>query len=359
MASENASDKPSVRPVFVKRRDIPNVEENQPTVLEICLAAEKSSGRGTILGAQAVRGLWRIFPATEQVRVDLLVKGLKLRDVCLRPSDINPYILKDNTGEEKPSTKLWIDELPISVADSEIKHTLVQMGCELRSAIISERARDADKKLTRFLTGRRFVFITVPSKPLEKTAKICMFSVKLYHKEMKMNNVNPVCSKCLQPGHHHTACTSEIVCRTCRQPGHKMGDPDCHMTTSATTTESSQATKPRSPGKGDQTSVNGEDKKENSDNATKQTQAKQNQDSSTPPSGSGGHRSRPPMRQTSLRKSLNAAQDRSRSATPKRPRSRDFDSPPAASGKQARRDKDSQRDPPAETEDESATSVWG
>nr|KAG5697080.1 hypothetical protein BaRGS_001996 [Batillaria attramentaria] len=37
------------------------------------------------------------------------------------------------------------------------------------SSLIEEKIRDKDGKLTRFLTGRRYVFINVPERPLEKT----------------------------------------------------------------------------------------------------------------------------------------------------------------------------------------------
>ena len=74
--------------------------------------------------------------------------------------DTNPFVLRDDTEEEKPSTKVCVDDLPISVADSEIEFALNKLGVELRSEIKKERAHDTDNKLTRFLTGRRFVYIT-------------------------------------------------------------------------------------------------------------------------------------------------------------------------------------------------------
>ncbi|XP_076435070.1 uncharacterized protein LOC143274947 [Babylonia areolata] len=68
-----------VNPVFLRQKDIPDVDNNRPTVLEMCLAAERSSGQGSVLGAQDIRGLWRIYPATKESRTELLVKGLRLR----------------------------------------------------------------------------------------------------------------------------------------------------------------------------------------------------------------------------------------------------------------------------------------
>lgn len=223
-----------VNPVFLKNKDIPDSSTKYPSVLEICLAAEKVSGRSSIVGAQEIRGLWRIYPETKEARTALLVKGVTVRNVVLQVSNTNPYILRDDADEEKPSTKVWIDEIPISVADSEIEHSLVKIGCELRSAIKSERARDADGKLTRFLTGRRFVFITVPAAPLDKTLKVSFFTAKLYHREQRQARKTVICSKCLGEGHHVSACENDIVCRTCKKTGHKRGDPVCDLNMATT-----------------------------------------------------------------------------------------------------------------------------
>ena len=61
-----------------------------------------------------------------------------------------------------------MDNVPISESDTEIEHALLKTVCELRSSVKMERARDADQKLTRCVTGRRFVFISVPNQPPEK-----------------------------------------------------------------------------------------------------------------------------------------------------------------------------------------------
>ena len=79
-----------------------------------------------------------------------------------------PVHSQRQTGEEKPETKVWIDNVPISVADSEIEEALVKVRCQLRSSIKLEKARDADKKLTHFLMERRFLFITVSPQAARK-----------------------------------------------------------------------------------------------------------------------------------------------------------------------------------------------
>ena len=97
-------------------------------------------------GAQDSRGLWRVYPATSEARTQFLVRGIRLRNTVVQLSGRNPFIIRDETGEEKPAAKVWIDNIAISVADSEIIEALVKVGGELRSKIKLERARDAIKK---------------------------------------------------------------------------------------------------------------------------------------------------------------------------------------------------------------------
>eukprot|EP00745_Piridium_sociabile_P038879 TRINITY_DN71553_c0_g1_i1.p1 TRINITY_DN71553_c0_g1~~TRINITY_DN71553_c0_g1_i1.p1 ORF type:complete len:124 (-),score=8.24 TRINITY_DN71553_c0_g1_i1:120-455(-) len=99
----------TVNPVLVKSNNIPDYEHNRLSVLDICLAAEKISGQGSILGAQNIRGLWRIYPTTKEGRTELLIKGIMLRGIVIQTSNTNPFTLRDDSGEEKPTTKLWID----------------------------------------------------------------------------------------------------------------------------------------------------------------------------------------------------------------------------------------------------------
>ena len=297
----------SVNPVFIKSRDIPDSFENRPSVIDICLAAEKTSGQGSVIGAQCIRGLWRIYPATKEGRTDLLIKGMHLRGVNIQVANANPFILRDDTGEEKPSTKLWVEDLPISVAETEVEFALKKLGCELRSSIRMEKARDKDNKLTRFITGRRFVFITVPSSPLDKEIKINNFPSKLYHKEQKQNKKTVICSRCLEPGHHVSKCEGDVVCRQCGKSGHKKGDRQC-------TLEGSEQEKREDKGKENPSTTTTMGAESNSHKAASSSSVQEDQ----PPASAStsGQRGRPPNRSP-----------RNRSVTPKRPRSQQGASP--------------------------------
>ena len=231
MATGGHDPSEGVMPVFIKTFEVPDGRENPPSVYDMCCAAEATSGDGSILGAQIHRGLWRIYPKNNDARQILLVRGIQIRDVLIQPKNTNPYQLYQDRpfGLEKPTTKLWIDNIPLSCANEEIENTLKQIGCELRSKIVEERARNHERKLTHFLTGRRYVIITTPDEPLGQHVEVAgLFTATLYHKEMKEKTKKiPICSKCLQEGHHQSVCQNDIVCKACKNPGHKRGDPQC------------------------------------------------------------------------------------------------------------------------------------
>ena len=318
---------------------MPDSANRPATVLEMCIAAEEASGRDSIVGAQEIRGLWRIYPGSKEARTTLLIQGIKVRQTTLQVSETNPFVIRGDSGEEKPSTKVLIDDIPISVADTEIEDSLVKAGCELRSEIKVERARDVDGKLTRFITGRRFIFITIPTKPLDKTMKVSFFTARIYHKEQKMHSKPAVCSRCLQPGHWASQCEGDIVCRVCKKPGHKKGDPACQIPVPEDPGQSADISKrtPAQHGKTDTTAAS---------SVTQDTKS------------SSAERGRPELRQKELltRPSL----PRHRSETPRK-RSADRESPSECSpkGRKAKKTETPRWSSNPENVDEDSPGKWG
>ncbi|GFR88838.1 hypothetical protein ElyMa_000779200 [Elysia marginata] len=98
--------------------------------------------------------------------------------------DKNPFIVR---RPESPYTKLIVGNIPISVSNAEIGDALKDLGVEARSSIREETYRDKDGGLTRFKTGRRFVYITLSTKPLPKTTKVgdSFFFAYLYYREQQ------------------------------------------------------------------------------------------------------------------------------------------------------------------------------
>ena len=217
-----------IEPVFVLRKDMPPDEGKRFDTLELCLAAERVSGADTVLGAQEIRGLWRIYPLTSQARVELLLNGVTIRQHTVQTHNKNPFILRDSNGTEVPATKLWLSDVPISVEGKDLELALKKLGCTMRSGLIFEKSRNKDGNLTRFLTGRRFAFINTPAKPLPKQATLAGFNARLFHREQNTGDPESiVCGRCLNHGHRAWECLNPIRCRECKQEGHKKGDPAC------------------------------------------------------------------------------------------------------------------------------------
>ena len=218
---------PSVEPVFLRQRDLPGRHTDRYDALNICLAAERVSGKETIHGAQSIKGLWRIYPLSRNARETLLLEGLEIGGQSLSLHARNPFILNNDTGIEVPTTKVWVSDIPISVENDDIESALVRVGCVLRSKLIMEKMRTKEGTLTRFVTGRRFAFINLPSKPLDRFFKVGGFTARLFYKELPDERKQVVCSRCLQAGHHVSACQNLVTCRSCHMSGHKQGDPIC------------------------------------------------------------------------------------------------------------------------------------
>ena len=132
------------------------------TWLQVTVPAEKVSGVETLLGAQEIRELART------VRNKLLIDSLTLRQQTVQVHDKNPLIVRGGSGGEVPVTKVWISDIPILVDEKDIDTALVRLGCVMSSSLSNEKIRNKDGELTRFLTGRRSVFIGMPDRLLDR-----------------------------------------------------------------------------------------------------------------------------------------------------------------------------------------------
>ncbi|CAH1229875.1 Hypp260 [Branchiostoma lanceolatum] len=219
-----------VEPLFVQVSDICiSTGDESPGCLEICLAAEDVSGPVTILGAQPQgRGKthWRLYPRTNQDRLALIQAGaITLRGQEASLLQKNPFVVRPGAT----TTRVIVSNVPLSYDNEEISKTLSARGYKMMSRVIDERARNKEGKLTRFLTGRRFMYIEKPSTPLPPKISVGAFVAEFYHREQKEASRSRAqkCSNCLQEGHHRSTCENEVICHQCKKPGHKKGDPAC------------------------------------------------------------------------------------------------------------------------------------
>ncbi len=143
--------------------------------------------------------------------------------------DKNPFLVREDNGQEVPTTRLTISDIPLSYSNDDIVKALEAIGCRLMSRLIFECDRDDNKRLTRWKTGRRFVYIALPETPLVRSLKIGLFEAKLYHREQKLTKQTLECYKCLQPGHISVNCQNPIRCRVCRLENHRAGDKECRL----------------------------------------------------------------------------------------------------------------------------------
>ncbi|GFS01664.1 interferon-induced helicase C domain-containing protein 1 [Elysia marginata] len=208
---------PSFPPVFVTARDLPEGVTNY----DLCAAGEKLIGSGGIIGSQRIGQLWRLYPSSREGRVKLLVEGLTIKNKRVKLLSQNPFLIRGN--QEIPITKLFISNLPISSSNEMITSGLEKIGVVCRSNIFMERVRDPNGKLTHWLTGRRFIWIDVPKKPIRQMINIGHFKASLYYKEEKPAS----CRRCLREGHSAHQCTFEERCLNCGTSGHRKGDGKC------------------------------------------------------------------------------------------------------------------------------------
>ena len=210
-----------VLPVFVLAKNVPE----KTTVYDICSNAEKISGKNSIDGATCISGLWRIYPLTDIARIKLLTNGCVINERRIQLESKNPFSIRGSDAES-PSTRLTISNLPFSYSNEAVERNLIGLGLKLRSNINMEKARDPNKKLTDWKTGRRFCFIDRPEKSLPKKMKMGEFNVFLFHPEMKNDTK---CFRCLEFGHIASRCPNDEVCLTCKKSGHRKGDPVCGL----------------------------------------------------------------------------------------------------------------------------------
>jgi len=231
MSTAGASAVVHVEPVFVVNSKLPGYEQLPYSTHEICAAAERVCGFESMIGAQRIGGLWRVYPTKREFRDKILVQGITLRGVLVTVRNENPFIVRrpDGSAVEQPSTRVVIGNVPLSYSDEEILKAIKALGCELRSQLFAERDRDDKGKLTHWKTGRRFLYIATPTNPLQKTLQIGPFNATIYHREQKQLSKDKVCSKCFQKGHQFSTCPNPMKCRQCLEDGHKAGDEACKL----------------------------------------------------------------------------------------------------------------------------------
>lgn len=201
------------KPVFVMNQDIPG--ENNLQLQDMFKSLCRSVDTKNINGVQRIGGLWRLYIADRESRIRLITGGLQIRASSVRVYDKNPYLPQENEN----ATRVLIKDIPLSVHESVIHDGLESINCKIYGPVIYPKLR-VDGKLTQCLTGDRVVYIDPPTQPLPRFMRFNNFKARVFHHGQPDSDANITCSRCLQPGHHRTKCSNQLLCRSCRKPGH-------------------------------------------------------------------------------------------------------------------------------------------
>lgn len=209
------------KPVFVKHKDIPTIDDKVITNEEIFKCLCKSVPSCDIKGIQKIGGLWRLYVENQDKRIKIITNGLNVRNVNIAVYDKNPFLRDENDN----SLRLLIRDIPLSAHDSLIIDELERLKYKVLGTVSYQRLR-VDERLTDCLTGDRVVHIQQPSTPLPRIMNFGLFKGKIFHYGQLPSTTRPkvVCSRCLSEGHHRSQCSGPVVCRRCNQPGHIQQD---------------------------------------------------------------------------------------------------------------------------------------
>ena len=118
-------------------------------------------------GAQLYNGTWRLQTKDYASRAALLTHGLDLLGHSVQCLSKCPYMVD---GQE--THKLIIGNIPFSVPEDDIKKALTDLGVKLGGEMHWECYRDRSKNQTSFKSGRRFIYIVHPKKPLPRSMNV-------------------------------------------------------------------------------------------------------------------------------------------------------------------------------------------
>ena len=154
--------RPGISTVFVMANSLPDF--GKPIYgSEIAESLIDVVGRENVDTVQKINGVWRLSVNNPKARLEILRRGFTVRNHSVSVLNENPYLIG---GEE--TIQIIISNIPSSVADEEIKHSLRMEGLKIGTRFRYEQYRDSNKKMISVKTGRRFINIAPPQKPLPK-----------------------------------------------------------------------------------------------------------------------------------------------------------------------------------------------
>ena len=134
--------------------------------LEISQAMQHITGKKAVC-IQKAEGVWRLTTQTKAERAKILLSGLTIRGHTITVLSTNPRLVN---GER--TIRLNIGNVPYDVQDSDVMTALELLGLKFGSELKYEFYRDDEKNPTDIKTGRRYISIAPPPKPLPDMVKV-------------------------------------------------------------------------------------------------------------------------------------------------------------------------------------------
>ena len=116
---------PRAKPVFIRAQSF---STGHIPPIDICRAAESTSGINSIFGVQKVSGTYRLYPSSEASRTLLLARGFTFRGQRVVPLPVSPSRTFVFEGEVIPASRLIVSNLPLSICGEDILSELVSSG---------------------------------------------------------------------------------------------------------------------------------------------------------------------------------------------------------------------------------------
>ena len=172
-------------PIYLYNNACPTRVSN----LDLCQAAKRLLSGNHLIAAQRFGPLWHLYPKSLEARARLVGKNLEIgtyKKIMMFSKNPSNYV--DDFGQPLPGTKLIIDKAPMPMSNTMIKERLMkEFGLKPRSGMKFEPLGYQ----TAWLSGRRFMYIDLPTKNLPLTINIGNPSlpISLYYKEQDRNQV--------------------------------------------------------------------------------------------------------------------------------------------------------------------------
>lgn len=161
----------------------------------------KVIGPEKVEGAMVIRGIWRIYTASADVRLKLLTTGISLRYKSVTLLDELPT---SRNMTEKPETeKITVSNLPLELDNKDIQTFLTSFtGVKLVSDVKYGNCRSPSGDLTDYKNGTRYCYAECPVGTIPRNCKFGNFVCNIYYKSQQPNpRRKPVCRVCSASDH--------------------------------------------------------------------------------------------------------------------------------------------------------------